>query len=149
LRTKAFFTLSVFLGLCFSSAPALGETTALRFDGIYHRTDSAGVTQHFRFYPNGIVISVATPGEVTPAKVASWFRLDWPAVAKGRYSIRNRSVKITLKSDIPAQLPEEFRRKVPGTIQYAGAVSSKYLTLRRAGEAEGKQYSFVNVRFVK
>jgi hypothetical protein len=146
---KALFALSVLLGFSFSGLPALAETAVLRFDGIYHRTDSARVTQHFRFYPDGIVISVATPGEVMPAKVASWFRVDWPAVAKGRYSLQNRSVKITLKSDVPVQVPEEFRRRVSGTIQYTGAVSSKYLTLRRAGEAEGKQYHFVNVRFVK
>lgn len=149
MSSKTVRTLSILLAGCFFGANALAENAALRFDGIYYRTGSDAVTQHFRFYPDGTVISAATPVEMTPVKIARWFRRDWPVQAKGRYAIRHRSVEFTLKSDISDKIPAEFRRKVPGLLRYGGTIGSEHLTLRRAGEAEAKRYSFVKIQFAK
>ena len=150
MSSKAIFTLSVVLAWCFLNAHALGENADLRFDGIYHRTDRDAVTQHFRFYRGGTVISAATPAEMTPAKIARWFHRDWPAVAKGQYSVRGQSMQITLKNDISGSiLPEAFRRKVPGTIRYAGEIGPGYLILRRDRSVEGKRHNFEKVPFAK
>ena len=133
----------------FLGANALADKAPLRFDGIYHRTGSDAVTQNFRFYPDGTVISAATPAEMTPVKMARWFRRDWPVQAKGRYATRNHSIELTIKSDIPGELPAEFRRKVPALLKYAGTIGPDHLRLRRAGEAETKRYDFAKIQFAK
>lgn len=149
LPSRATVAVCVLLATFLLNAPASGANAALRFDGIYYRTDRDAVTQHFRFYPDGIVISVATPVEKTPPKIAAWFHRDWPMLAKGRYSVQHRSVRFDLKSDIPGQIPDEFRKKVPSTLHYAGTISPEFLTLRRSGEAADRKYQFVKVRFAK
>lgn len=146
------FTLGILLTACFVAANALAENAALRFDGIYYRTGSDAVTQHFRFYPDGTVISVATPVAKTPEKIARWFNRDWPpgTVAEGRSAVRDRSIEFTLRSDIPPELlPTEFRRKVPRRLKYVGTIGPGYLTLRRLGDPEVERYNFVKIQFAK
>jgi hypothetical protein len=146
---KRMAAVSAVLALCLRVAQAAPESAALHFDGIYHRTDRDQVTQHFRFYRDGTVISVATPVEMTPAKIARWFHRDWPSIAKGHYSVRGNSVQITLKNDLPGPIPEQFRKKLPGTIHYAGEIGPDHLVLRRDGSAEGKRHNFAKVLFAK
>jgi hypothetical protein len=149
MASKAILSISILVVSCFLDAQASDRNAAPRFDGIYYRTGSDAVTQHFRFYPDGTVISAATPAEMTPVKIARWFRRDWPVQAKGRYALRDRSIDFTLKSDIPGQIPAEFRRKVPGLLKYGGTIGSEHLILRRAGDAEAKRYNFIKIHFAK
>jgi hypothetical protein len=147
--SKTVVTLGILFAGIFLGANALAGTAALRFDGTYHRTGSDAVTQHFRFYPDGTVISAATPVAMTPVKIARWFRRDWPVQAKGRYATRDRSIDFTIKSDVPGELPAEFRRKVPGLLKYAGTIGPDHLRLRRAGEATTKRFDFIKIQFAK
>jgi hypothetical protein len=150
LSSKAIFAGSVLLAFWFVSASALGESAAIRFDGLYHRTNREHATQLFRFYRDGTVISVVIAGGITPrAKLERWFQRGWPSIATGRYSVRGDSVEITLKPNLPGPIPEEFRRKIPATLLYSGEIGPGYLLLRQGGSAEEKRHDFLRVGFIK
>ena len=150
MSSKAILAASILLAVWFVNASASAENAAIRFDGLYHRLNREHATQLFRFYRDGTVISVVIAGEIRPAaRLERWFHRDWPSIAKGHYSVRSNSVQITLKNDLPGPIPEEFRRKIPGTVQYSGEIGPGYLVLKRDGRGEEKRHAFMPVAFIK
>ena len=92
-QTVRLCTAMVIISVALVSASARGAT--VRTDGTYYRVGRDRIAHHFRFYTDGVVISAATPETDTPAKIARWFRRDWPLVAKGRYSVRGGTLRLT------------------------------------------------------
>jgi hypothetical protein len=120
---------------------AFSQTGTLRYDGTYQRIGVDKTTQHLRFYPDGFMISAATPGAQTP----QWFHRDWPGLPSGRYSTRGGRIQITLNVNLPAPLPDTLRGAIPRTLHYAGVIGPGYLELRRDGLNAPKRYDFVKV----
>jgi hypothetical protein len=120
---------------------AFSQTATLRYDGTYHRIGADKTAQHLRFYPDGFMISVATPSVQTPR----WFHRDWPGLPSGRYSIRESRIQITLNVNLPDRLPDALRGAIPRTLHYAGVIGPGYLELRRDGHTEPKRYDFVKI----
>ena len=120
---------------------AFSQTAILRYDGAYHRIGADQTTQHLRFYPDGFVISAATPSAQTPG----WLHRDFPGLPSGRYSIRGNRIQITLNTNLPAALSDADRGSIPRTHHYAGVIGPGYLELRRDGLTEPKRYDFVKI----
>jgi len=121
---------------------AFSQTTTLRYDGAYRWTGADKTTQHLRFYPDGFMVSAATPSAQTP----QWLHRDWPGLPSGRYSVREGRIQITLNVNLPGALPDAFRGTIPRTLHYAGVIGPGYLELRRKGLTEPKRYDFVKIR---
>lgn len=128
---------------------ASSQTPPLRYDGTYHCTSADGITHHLRFYPDGTVISAATPSADTPSKIARWFHRDWPLLPSGRYSVQHDAIQITLNANLPKSLPEPYQSAVPRTQHYSGVIGRDYLILRRSGWEGEKRYVFVRVPLPK
>ena len=95
------------------------------------------------------MISGASPAEKPPAWVAQWFRRGGPLLAEGHYSVRDRSIKISLRTQLPEALPESLLGSVARTLQYSGLVGPGYIVLRRNGSGPERKYYFVRVQFAK
>ena len=149
MRLRLLCLTTVVLGSCFCLPHASAGGPQLQYDGIYYRTGGDSVNQHFRFYRDGNVISVATPAAMTPEKIARWFYRGRPSVAQGRYSVKSGSLQMVIKPDaIPESiLPEAFRGKIPKTLRYSGLIGRHYIALHRDGNPAQRKYEFVQVRF--
>lgn len=148
MRLRSLCLTTVVLGSCFCLPHASAGGPQLQYDGIYYRTGGDSVNQHFRFYRDGTVISVATPAAMTPG-IAGWFYRGRPSVAQGRSSVKSGSLQMVIKPDaIPESiLPEAFRGKIPKTIHYSGLIGRGYIALHRDGDPAQKRHEFVQVRF--
>jgi hypothetical protein len=133
-------TAIVIISVALVSASARGAT--VRTDGTYYRIGSDRIAHHFRFYTDRVVISAATPESDTPAKIARWFRRDGPLIAKGRYSVRRGTLRLTFHTELAALLPSEIQPKVPATHAYSGIVRTDHLVLRRERTGAEKRYDF-------
>jgi hypothetical protein len=132
-------TVGVFLVILGPSA--FSQTATLCYDGAYRRSGADKTTQHLRFYPDGLVISAATPSAQTP----SWFQRDWPGLTSGRYSLRKGRLEFTLKVNLPDSLPD----RIPRALHYGGVIGPEYIDLHRDGLAEPKRYRFVKIAAFK
>jgi len=139
MRSPSSLTVGVFFILCGPSA--FGQTATLHSNGAYHHVGVDKTTQHLRFYPDGFVVSAATPKALTPV----WLQRDFPGLATGRYSIRGNRIEITLNTNLPDALPDSLRGSIPRRHRYAGLIGPRYLELRRDGRTESQRYDFVRI----
>ena len=118
---------------------ASSETATLRYDGTYRHIGADKTTQHLRFYPDGFMMSAATPSAETPR----WFYRGYPNLPTGRYSNRGGRIQITLNVNLPDGLPEKYRGSIPRALHYTGVIKAGYLELKRDGAAAPQRYDFV------
>ena len=81
-------------------------TPRVRFDGVYQNKPGYDddFFRYIRFFPEGLVIDVSTPGE--PHKIIRWFDEHNPNVGKGRYKISGNHIEFT------TTIPEVHRAPV-------------------------------------
>ena len=130
--------------LFFSAARGLAQGPELRYDGIYFCTGADAVTQHFRFYRDGWVISVATPAKKTPSQVAGWLDRGWPTAAEGRYSAKNGSIRVTLRTGLPQSLPDSVRRSFQRRLTILARLDQD--TLRYAAGETGQRGNIASLK---
>jgi hypothetical protein len=127
--------------VCFAFANS-GQSSTIRFDGVYGAPiqTPAGwrvkkqLFLYFRFYPDGSVVSLLSPG--TPIDVAKFIRRNLEGSGNGSYSISGDRVNIRVLA-------------LHGSIIYTGKFHGNSLALRSYGSISIPLYQFTPVRFAK
>ena len=88
------YILAVALLLAFA-APAVAApvSSALRYDGLYCAPPDSGAREYLRFYPDGVVVTVASTG--TPRQVSRWLRKNYSWLGgTGTYTLRSDRLRM-------------------------------------------------------
>ena len=111
-----------------------GEPPALKFDGLYCGNVDEGfvppVTSYLRFYPGGIVVSVAA--RETPGEAAKWIRRDDASSSQGHYTIAGDGLTFSVTN-------------ANGSVDYSGTIDGNRLILSwdaRNGKKGKEVYTF-------
>ena len=119
------------------SCAAADTPSGIRFDGLYCAPDDEGflppVTSYLRFYPDGVVVSVAARD--TPQEAAKWIRRDDRFSSQGRYSFVKRAVAFSVTN-------------VNGAVDYSGTLDGDQLAVSwdaRNGKKGKDTYKFLRL----
>lgn len=111
--------------------------SAIKFDGLYCADDVDGfmppVASYLRFYPDGIVVLVASRD--TPAEAAKWIRRDDRLSSQGHYAIEGRLLTLAATN-------------ANGAVDYSGTIDGDQLVLSwdaRNGKKGKEVYRFVRL----
>jgi hypothetical protein len=132
----------IFVGLLFACSvlrvSADDAPSVIKFDGLYCADDVDGfmppVASYLRFYPDGIVVSMATRD--VPDDAAKWIRRDDRFSSQGRYAIKG--VRLTFS----------LAHASGGAVDYVGAIDGDELLLSwdaHKGEKGKEVYRFVRL----
>jgi hypothetical protein len=116
-----------------NSRPSNQETEKnIKYDGVYLLFVGGGyATSYFRFYENGIVISVISTGR--PEQIKAWFNYENEDLGKGTYIIDGIDISFTIYSD-------------DVIIEYCGAITENGMILDEKSsngyEESGLKYIF-------
>jgi hypothetical protein len=131
----------IFVGLVIACSvlpcPASDAPSAIKFDGLYCADDDEGfmppVTSYLRFYPDGIVVSMAARD--TPVEAAKWIRRDDRSGSQGRYAIVGGALTFSLTH-------------LNGSVDYSGTIDGDRLIVKwdaRNGKKGKEVYTFLHL----
>jgi len=136
--SKHLVTVALTVAICFLSSQVIATDQLLRYDGVYQTPkfkDGVFYFKYLRFYPDGLVTGVSTPGK--PEQIQKWFLPENANISTGKYSVDGNRISFSLKSSA-------------GVVDFSGELAVDQIRLysrSKINQNEGEEmYSFLTTK---